>query len=95
MHIRIFGGIALLLQSIAKLLEKAAPESLCVSFVGSVVLASGQQVEQVVARVDWVPDDVCGSAEVARAGNVIRGWGRGDLLGCVNHSLQYSPTALG
>lgn len=50
------------------------------SFVGSVVLASGQQVEQVVARVEWVPDNVCGPAEVARAGNVIRGWGRGGSM---------------
>lgn len=53
--------------------EKADPESVCACFVGFVAPARGQQVEQVISRVERVPAHVCGSAEVARAGNVIRG----------------------
>lgn len=41
---------------------ETVPQSVCSSFVSSVAAAGGQHVEQVVARVEWLPDNVCGES---------------------------------
>lgn len=41
---------------------ETVPQSVSSSFVGSVAAAGGQRVEQVVARVEWLSDNVCGES---------------------------------
>lgn len=55
--------------------------------------SGGQQFNQVMPRVRGVFVDVDGSAEAARAVNVLKGgkWAADTILGSGNDSLEHSP----